>query len=119
MPGLHWGKRCLLILEFTRPNDRDALVLQDTYSLKTARYTPLRDRLAMLLPAWEVGTQTYTMGIHGSHDPDRWSANLTRLGLPASRTEALVWNLTLQALMELTNLYSIRYAALHRLQHAQ
>ncbi len=73
----------------------------------------------MLLPAWEVGIQTYTMGIRGSHDPDRWRANLTLLGLPATRMEALVRNLTLQALTELTNLYSTRYAALHCLQHAQ
>ncbi len=83
---------------------------------------PLRDRLVMLLPAWEVGLvgiQTYTMGIRGSHDPDRWRANLTQLGLQATRMEALVRNLTLQALTGLTNLYSTRYAALHRLQHAQ
>ncbi len=75
----------------------------------------------MLLPAWEVGIQTYTMGIRGSHDPDRWRANLTQLGLQATRMEALVRNLTLQvqALTELTNLYSTQYAALHRLQHAQ
>jgi hypothetical protein len=117
--AIHWGKRCLYILEFTRPNDRDALALQDTDSLKTARYTPLRDRLVMLLPVWEVGIQAYTMGIRGSHDQDRWRANLTQFGLPATRIEALVRNLTLQALTELTNLYSTRYAALHRLQHAQ
>jgi hypothetical protein len=117
--AVHWGKRHLFILEFTRPNDRDALALQDTDSLRTARYIPLRDRLVMILPAWEVGIQTYTMGIRGSHDPDRWRANLTQLGLPATRMEALVRNLTLQALTELTNLYSTRYAALHRLQHAQ
>ncbi len=49
-----------------------------TDSLRTARYTPLRDRLAMLLPAWEVGIQTYTMGIRGSHDPDRWKCIMAR-----------------------------------------
>ncbi len=43
--AVHWGKRRLFILEFTRPNDKDALALQDTDSLKTARYIPLRDRL--------------------------------------------------------------------------
>ncbi len=86
---VHWGKRCLFILEFTRPNDRDIFALQDTDSLKTARYTPPRDRLVMLLPAWEVGIQTYTMGIRGSHDQDRWCVNLTQLGLPATRIEAL------------------------------
>jgi hypothetical protein len=105
--AVHWGKRCLLILEFTRPNDRDVRALQDTDTLKTARYTPLRDRLTMLLPAWEVEIQIYTIGIHGSHDQDRWNLNLTRLGLPASPTEALIRDLTLQALTELTDLYSV------------
>ncbi len=28
--AIHWGKRCLFIYELTRPNDRDALALQDT-----------------------------------------------------------------------------------------
>ncbi len=81
--AVHWGKRCLLILEFTRPNDKDVHALQDrdTDTLKTARYTPLRDRLAMILPAWEVGIQDYTTGVRGSHDPDRWNLNLTRLRL--------------------------------------
>jgi hypothetical protein len=67
----------------------------------------------------EVGIQAYTMSIRGSHDPDRWRANTTQFGLPATRMEALVRNLTLQALTKLTNLYSTRYAALHSLQHAQ
>jgi hypothetical protein len=40
--AVHWAKRCLLILEFTRPNDRDVLALQNTDTLKTVRYTPLR-----------------------------------------------------------------------------
>ncbi len=66
-------------------------------SLKSARYIPLRDRLVTLLPAWEVGIQTYTMGIRGSHDPDRWHTNLTQLGLPATRMEALVRNLPVDA----------------------
>ena len=28
--AVHWGKRWLFILEFTRPKDRDTLALQDT-----------------------------------------------------------------------------------------
>jgi hypothetical protein len=73
--AVHWAKRCLLILEFTRPNDRDVLALQNTDTLKTVRYTPLRDRLVTLLPGWAVEIQAYTMGIRGSNDPDRSRAN--------------------------------------------
>ena len=62
---VHLGKLRLFILEFTMPKERDALALQDTDSLKTARYIPLRNRLVMLLPAWEVGIQTVSDLHHG------------------------------------------------------
>ena len=105
--AVSWDKRVLLILEFTRPNDRCALSLHATDTFKTARYTPLRDRLARLLPAWEVDIQTYTVGIRGSHDPDRWHANLRRLGMTAARAERLMRGMVSQALTELTDLYSV------------
>jgi hypothetical protein len=117
--AVNWDKRHLLILEFTRPNDRCEQSLHDTDALKTARYTPLRDRLERLLPAWEVDIQTYTVGIRGSHDPDRWHANLGRLGMTAVRADRLIQDMVSQALTELTDLYNIRYAALQRQQQAQ
>jgi ribonuclease HI len=117
--AVNWDKRRLLILEFTRPNDRCEQSLHDTDALKTARYTPLRDRLERLLPAWEVDIQTYTVGIRGSHDPDRWHANLGRLGMTAVRADRLIQDMVSQALTELTDLYNIRYAALQRQQQAQ
>ncbi len=59
--AVHWAKQCPLILEFTRPNDRDVLALQNTDTLKTVWCTPLRDRLATLLPGWAVEMQAYTI----------------------------------------------------------
>jgi hypothetical protein len=55
--AVSWDKKCLLILEFTRPNDRCALALQNTQAdkYKTEQYTPLRNRLTECLPGWEVG----------------------------------------------------------------
>jgi hypothetical protein len=117
--AVSWDKRRLLILEFTRPNDRCELSLHDTDTFKTVRYIPLRDRLARLLPAWEVDIQTYTLGIRGSHDPDRWHANLGRLGMSVARADRLMQDMVSQALTELTDLYSVRYAALQRQQQAQ
>ena len=70
--AVSWDKKCLLILEFTRPNDRCALALQNTDTYKTERYPPLRNRLTECLPGWEVGIQTFTVGIRGSYDPDRY-----------------------------------------------
>ncbi len=37
--------------------------LQEADTQKTALYTPLLDRLALLLPAWKVGILTFAMGI--------------------------------------------------------
>ena len=54
--AVQWDKCCPLILELTRPNDRDTLALQDTDTVKTALYSPPQDRLAMLpsLQGWTV-----------------------------------------------------------------
>ncbi len=62
--------------------------------------------------------QTYTVGIPGSHDPNRWYAQLRRLEVTVARAELLMQDMVEQALTKLTDLYSVRYAALQRLQHA-
>ena len=77
--AVSWENRRLLILEITRSNDRGELALRETDQYKTARYRPLRDLLVRLLPGWEVEIQTYTVGIRGSHDPDRWYAQMRQL----------------------------------------
>ena len=113
--AVHWGKRNLFILEFTRPNDRCATALQDTDAYKRDRYTPLQNRLAGHLAGWQLGIMTFTIGIRGSYDPDKWHANLTCFGLTAAQTDCLMRELVAQTLTELTDLYSVRYAALqHR-----
>ncbi len=105
--------------DFLSKNDRCEQSLHDTDALKTERYTPLRDQLERLLLAWEVDIQRYTVGIRGSHDPDRWHAILGRLGMTAARADRLIQDMVSQALTELTDLYNIRYAALQRQQQAQ
>ncbi len=54
---LNWEERNLLIVEFTRPNGRGERSLHKTDTLKTARYTPLRDLLAFL----EVSILTFNL----------------------------------------------------------
>ncbi len=74
---VNWNKQCVLILEFTLPNDRCQLSLHDTDVFQTARFKPLLDLLAQHRPGWDI--QTYTVFIRGSHDQDRWYAQLLRL----------------------------------------
>ena len=99
-------------MEFTRPNDRCERSLHETDTLKTARYSPLRDLLASLLPKWEVSILTFSLGIRGSYIQDRWTAQLNRLGLMGVRVENLMESMVSQALKELTAIYSTRYAAI-------
>ena len=61
--AVSWENRRLLILEFTRPNDRGELSLRETDQYKTARYRPLWDLLVRLHPGCGVEMQTYTVGI--------------------------------------------------------
>ena len=63
--AVNWEERRLLIMEFTRPNDRGELFLHETDTLNTARHTPLRDLLASLLLGWEVKILTFSLGIRG------------------------------------------------------
>jgi len=116
--AVHWGKRNLFILEFTRPNDRQETALRDTDAYKADRYTPLKTRLAGHLAGWTVGILTFTIGIRGSYDPDRWYANLTCFGLTATQTDCLMREVVAQTLTELTELYSVRYAALQQHRNA-
>ena len=116
--AVSWDKRRLLILEFTRPNDRGELSLHETDLYKMARYKSLRDLLARFLPGWEVEIHTYTVGIRGSHNPVRWYAQLRQFEISAARAECLMQEMVKQALTELTGIYSIRYSALQQVHHA-
>ncbi len=61
-----------------------------------------------------MGIKTFSLGIRGSYEPDRWYANLTRFGLTAVQTDSLMRALVSHILTELTELYSVRYAALQQ-----
>ncbi len=78
---------------------------------------PVRDLLASLLPKWEVSILTFSQGIRG-YTPDRWTAQLNRLGLIGARVAKLMEGMVSQALQELTAVYSTRYAAIqHKTAH--
>jgi hypothetical protein len=116
--AVNWEEQNLPFMEFTRPNDRGERSLHETDTLKTARYTALRDLLASLLPKWEGSILTFSLGIRESYIPDRWTAQLNRLGLMRARVEKLMEGMVSQVLQELTAIYSTRYAAIqHKKAH--
>ena len=93
--------------------------LQATDTLKIARYRPLCDKLARLLPGWEVETHSYAMGIRGSYLSEVWRANLARFGLKGKRADYILRELVAHTLTELTALYDVRHAALQHPSHEQ
>ena len=114
--AVSWEKRKLFIMEFTRPNDKESDFSQSTDRMKSERYLPLKDRLSSLLHDWEVDVLPFTIGIRGSLDEEVWKARLGRLGLTSTPAEKLMLALVKQALTELTEIYSIRQAALFNIQ---
>ena len=115
--AVKWGARKVLILEYTRPNDRAEDALQVTDAKKIARYTPLRDRMAQLLPGWTIEIQSFAMGIRGSYLPEIWTANLAEFGLKEKKIDYILCKQVAHTLVELTNLYDIRQAAVLQLSH--
>ena len=114
--AVSWEARKLFIMEFTRPNDKESDFSQSTDSVKSERYLPLKDYLSRLLHDWEVDVLPFTIGIRGSLDEEVWKARLGRLGLTNISAEKLMLALVKQALTELTEIYSIRQAALFNRQ---
>ncbi len=79
-------------------------------------YKSLQDFLARLLPGCEVEIQTYTVGIRGLHDPDYGGSKNS--DETVALAERLMQDMVEQARTELTDIYSVLYAALQHVQHA-
>ena len=113
--AVHWGRRLIRILEFTRCNDYRSDWRETTEEYKTDRYQPLRDKMAGALPrGWSVEIVNFTLGIRGSYAETRWTAALTALGVSEAGVAHLMAALVTQCLTELNELYSTRAAALRQ-----
>ncbi len=111
--AVHWNRRMIRILEFTRCNDSRPDWRETTEQYKTGRYQPLRDRMTELLPpGWSVEIVNFTVGIRGSFAETSWRAALTALGVSEAGVKRLMAELVTQCLTELNELYSTRATAL-------
>lgn len=118
--AVHWGRRRVRILEFTRCNDYRPDWRETTEDYKTERYRPLRDKMAAALPPeWTVEIVCFTIGIRGSYAENQWAASLTALGVPATGVSRLMATLVSGCLTELNELYSVRSTALRQRDNAQ
>ena len=111
--AFHWGRKTVLILEFTRGYDWRAGWHQDIERVKTERYTPLRDKLSHCLgQGWTVEIVAFTLGVRGSYHEPTWRAGMERFGLRGRDAKELMTELVTKCLAELDELYIVRSAAL-------
>jgi hypothetical protein len=112
--AVHWNRRKIRVLEFTRCNDSRPDWRETTEQYKTRRYQPLRDRMTELLspgPGWSVEIVNFTVGIRGSFAETSWRAALTALGVSEAGVTRLMAELFTQCLTELNEPYSTRATA--------
>jgi ribonuclease HI len=118
--AIHWGRRKIQILEFTRCNDYRLDWRELTEEYKSERYRLLRDKMAASLPhGWTVETVCLTIGIRGSYAESQWSASLSALGISPAGVSSLMATLVSVCLAELNELYSVRSTALRLRADAQ
>ena len=115
---MHWGRRILYVLEFTRPNDwaGDWQDRTDTYkdrtdTYKEERYAPLRNMIAGLLPGWKVETIAFALGIRGSYNEKKWREDLEKFKVPGPTIAAMMQQMVTRCLALLGDLYNTRRAA--------
>ena len=111
--AINWGRKTVLVLEFTRAFDSRADWHTIVDQHKTGRYTPLRNKLLGCLGlGWSVEIVPFSLGIRGSYDERLWTVALTLFGLQGSKVADLMAELVSRCLEELNELFSVRKAAL-------
>jgi hypothetical protein len=115
--AVNWEQRTALILEFTRPNDRDLNFSARTDGYKRERYLPLQEKLTRFLAEWKVDILTFTLGIRGSFQEATWKANLDRFGITGARSDQIMKKMVSRCLTELNSLFNVHRAATIARQH--
>ena len=108
---ISWGRRRLVILEFTRAYDRESDWALTTDDRKRQRYLPLQTKLADNLPGWQVETVALSVGVRGSIDELIWQDSLTRIGISRDGLTPVLRTLVELALTECNEVLKARSAA--------
>ncbi len=118
--AIHWGRRKVQILEFTRFNDNQLDWRETTEEYKSKRYRLVRDKIAASLPhRWTVETVYLTIGFHGSYAESKCSASLMALGISQAGVSSLLATIVSVCLAELNELYSVCSTAMWQRADAQ
>ena len=110
---IRWNRRCLYLLEVTRPYDSRAdFANRPALRDKLAKYQVVADLLRKVAPRWSVHVLPFTIGVRGTLDVKLWSEHLTTLGLAPSEIPRVLQKVVTTTLSVLDVVYDARTYAL-------
>lgn len=110
--AVNWATRSFFILEYTRCYDAQADALERADAFKTERYRRLLQALLKRLGgAWSGMTLTFSTGVRGSIDEDKWVRNLKLLGLDEKKCASAIRRAVGSTLEAMDELFAARTAA--------
>ena len=110
--AVNWPKRRFFMLEYTRcfDSNNDAMERVDKY--KENKYEPLRKAVERKLGSgWTCATLTFSTGVKGSIDEEKWNRQLTQLGLNAVQSGRVIRKAVRATVQAMDILFTARSAA--------
>ena len=110
--AIRWDKRCLYLLEMTRPYDSRPDFAERSDALKMARYQAFVDRFKLAAPEWQTFIVPLTIGVRGSFDERVWTQRLASLDIAPTDIPRVLDRLVAVTLSALDTVYDARNSAL-------
>ena len=110
--AVRWDKRCLYLLEVTRPYDSRVGFADRSDSLKLSRYQVVIDRFKEVAPHWKAVVVPFTIGIRGSFDESAWSQHLEALDVAREAMPRVLLSVVSATLHALDIVYDARNSVL-------
>lgn len=112
--AIRWDKRCMYLLEVTRPYDSRPDFASRSDRLKILRYQPVVDRFHEVArrSGWTAAVIPLTIGIRGSVDEAAWSGHLASLDIAPREAPRVLQAVVKVALAALDTVYDARQSKL-------
>ncbi|NBO64558.1 MAG: hypothetical protein EBU88_06900 [Acidobacteria bacterium] len=110
--AIRWDKRCMYLLEVTRPYDSRPDFAARSDRLKVLRYQPVIDRFEEVGRGWKALVIPLTVGIRGSLDQGAWSDHLASLDIAPREVPRVLHAAVRIALAALDTVYDARQSKL-------
>ena len=110
--AIRWDKRCMYLLELTRPYDSKLDFAKRSDASKTSRYQAIVDRFHSVAPLWQAVVVPFTIGVRGSFDEHDWAHRLDALDIAREDMPRVLHCIVLATLSALDLVYDARLSIL-------